>query len=135
MCQLCKQVLRRQRPQSKIEVAEVNLSSLASVRAFCKVRAWDDFFINLVAVLESYSPLQSVSQSRSLRFAVSLQRINKRCWKNESHSEADPCVQAFNAQNLPLDFLILNAGIMATDGIRRTTPDGLEEHFQVRRVQ
>ena len=50
------------------------------------------------------------------------------------NSEADPCVQAFNAQNLPLDFLILNAGIMATDGVRRTTPDGLEEHFQVSRV-
>ena len=50
-CQSFKQVLRRQRPQSKVEVAEVNLSSLASVRAFCKVRAWIDLFISRVGVL------------------------------------------------------------------------------------
>jgi len=68
------EVLKKQRPQSRIEVARVSLSSLESVREFCK---------------------------------------------------------AFNAQSLPLDFLILNAGIMATDAIRRTTEDGLEEHFQV----
>lgn len=66
--------LRGRQPQSTIEVAEVRLSSLDSVRSFCT---------------------------------------------------------EFNARKLPLDFLILNAGIMGTDAIRRTTPDGFEEHFQI----
>jgi NAD(P)-dependent dehydrogenase (short-subunit alcohol dehydrogenase family) len=74
ICRPCMQELRGRQPQSTIEVAEVRLSSLDSVRSFCT---------------------------------------------------------EFNARKLPLDFLILNAGIMGTDAIRRTTPDGFEEHFQV----
>ncbi len=39
---------------------------------------------------------------------------------------------AYNNRNEPLHFLILNAGIMGADSIRKTTEDGLEEHFQAR---
>ena len=41
---------------------------------------------------------------------------------------------AFNERDQPLHFLILNAGIMATESERRITEDGLEEHFQARQT-
>lgn len=39
--------------------------------------------------------------------------------------------EGFNSRKEPLNILILNAGIMASDSKRRETEDGLEEHFQV----
>lgn len=37
---------------------------------------------------------------------------------------------AYNKRKEPLHFLILNAGVMGADSVRRTTEDGFEQHFQ-----
>lgn len=42
--------------------------------------------------------------------------------------------ERYNRLQQPLDYLILNAGIMGSDLRRRTTDDGFEEHFQVSRM-
>ena len=113
--------------RGRVEVAELDLNSLASVRRWADCSSCPQSQ-GAGVVLQSFESTTRRQPLIGMHFASSVQRDSRQARPAETGSVAR-FIARLAARRLALSLLVCNAGIMG--GPRQTTVDGLEMQFQV----